>query len=346
MSAFSASAWACGPWLAGVDGGGARLGDVGERLLLVGHVVLDGLDQVGDEVVAALELHVDLAPGVVHLVAALHQAVVHARQNGHDHDHDDDEDDDGDQPTLLSLRAPVATSVRHRRESTTCSFVPVRAARLSLVAMNARIRDIVVLVVGLAVVLAVAPRRLRRGARPGAGVGRRARSLAPVAHADAGRRPAPPSRSTSAGRSASPSARSRCYRRADAQRPVAPGCPMQHVGRLPDGRPGRQRQGGRRRHAGTRSGSPVRPNESRGWVREGQLAFYTTTSKIVIDLSRAQAQRVPPRAALVRTFPVAVGRPGLATPTGTSSSRRSCGRRTRTASTASCSSAPAPSSPS
>jgi lipoprotein-anchoring transpeptidase ErfK/SrfK len=60
---------------------------------------------------------------------------------------------------------------------------------------------------------------------------------------------------------------------------------------------------------------PVRPNETAGWVREGQLALYTTTSRIVIDLSD-RTLSVYRRGSLVRSFPVAVGRPGLSTPTG------------------------------
>jgi lipoprotein-anchoring transpeptidase ErfK/SrfK len=59
----------------------------------------------------------------------------------------------------------------------------------------------------------------------------------------------------------------------------------------------------------------MRPNESRGWVREGRLAFYTTSAHIVIDLSRRRLM-VYRAGKLLRTFPVAVGRPGLATPTG------------------------------
>jgi lipoprotein-anchoring transpeptidase ErfK/SrfK len=59
----------------------------------------------------------------------------------------------------------------------------------------------------------------------------------------------------------------------------------------------------------------MRPNESRGWVREGQLAFYQTTSRIVIDLSQRKLM-VYRRGELKHTYPVAVGRPGLATPTG------------------------------
>jgi lipoprotein-anchoring transpeptidase ErfK/SrfK len=58
-----------------------------------------------------------------------------------------------------------------------------------------------------------------------------------------------------------------------------------------------------------------RPNGSRGWVREGELAFYTVSSKIVIDLSERKLA-VYRRGELKGTFPVAVGRPGLATPTG------------------------------
>ena len=58
-----------------------------------------------------------------------------------------------------------------------------------------------------------------------------------------------------------------------------------------------------------------RPNGSRGWVREGELAFYTVSSKIVIDLSERKLT-VFRRGEQKGTFPVAVGQPGLATPTG------------------------------
>jgi hypothetical protein len=60
---------------------------------------------------------------------------------------------------------------------------------------------------------------------------------------------------------------------------------------------------------------PGPPNERRGWARDGQMAFYSTASKIVIDLSRRKLM-VYRRGELLRTFPVAVGRPGLETPTG------------------------------
>lgn len=59
----------------------------------------------------------------------------------------------------------------------------------------------------------------------------------------------------------------------------------------------------------------VRPNGSRGWVREGDLSFYTTTAKIEIDLSQ-RLLRVYRRGELRGVFRVAVGRRGLETPTG------------------------------
>jgi lipoprotein-anchoring transpeptidase ErfK/SrfK len=59
----------------------------------------------------------------------------------------------------------------------------------------------------------------------------------------------------------------------------------------------------------------IRPNESRGWIPEGKLAFFSTSAKITIDLSERKL-RVYRRGALVDTYPVAVGRPGLSTPTG------------------------------
>ncbi len=59
----------------------------------------------------------------------------------------------------------------------------------------------------------------------------------------------------------------------------------------------------------------VRPNGSRGWVKEGQLAFYTTTAKIEIDLSE-RTLTVYRRGELQGTYRVAVGKPELPTPTG------------------------------
>jgi hypothetical protein len=63
------------------DGGVAGADDGLEGLPLVRGVALDGLDEVGDEVVAALELDVDLAEGVVGIDAPADQRVVHADEN-------------------------------------------------------------------------------------------------------------------------------------------------------------------------------------------------------------------------------------------------------------------------
>ena len=64
------------------DGGRAGLDDPLEGLPFELHLALDGLDEVGDQVVAPLELHVDLAERVGHLVAQAHQAVEREHQVG------------------------------------------------------------------------------------------------------------------------------------------------------------------------------------------------------------------------------------------------------------------------
>ena len=72
-----------------VAGGDDRL----EGAALVLDVALGGFHQVGDQVEAALQLHVDLGEGIFISVATGDQAVVHAdeyeRQN-HNQDYDDD----------------------------------------------------------------------------------------------------------------------------------------------------------------------------------------------------------------------------------------------------------------
>ena len=61
---------------------GAGLGQLGllrpafERARLVRGIALDRLDEVRDEVETALQLHVDLRPGVIHHVAELDEVVV------------------------------------------------------------------------------------------------------------------------------------------------------------------------------------------------------------------------------------------------------------------------------
>ena len=76
--------------LLGGDGGGPSLDDPRQGLLLEVHVALDGVDEVRDQVVPALELHADLVPRLVDQVPQPDQAVVRE-------DQEDDDDRDGDQ---------------------------------------------------------------------------------------------------------------------------------------------------------------------------------------------------------------------------------------------------------
>ena len=94
VSAFSAAACWAGPWAPARDGGGAGVRDVGQDLLLEAHVALDGVHEVRDQVVAALQLDFDLGERLVDAQSLLDQAVV---DPDHDHDQDDDDRDDDQQ---------------------------------------------------------------------------------------------------------------------------------------------------------------------------------------------------------------------------------------------------------
>jgi len=63
-----------------------------QGLPLVRGVALNGLYQVGDEIMPSLQLYVNLRPGVPHLVAQPHEAVVrepqHKEHEGHDPEYD------------------------------------------------------------------------------------------------------------------------------------------------------------------------------------------------------------------------------------------------------------------
>lgn len=59
----------------------------------------------------------------------------------------------------------------------------------------------------------------------------------------------------------------------------------------------------------------MRPNGTRGWVREGGLSFYTTTSLIDVDLAKRRLS-VYVDSGLRASFRIAIGRPGLETPKG------------------------------
>src|SRR5262249_2114872 len=77
-------------FVAGTGGGHGAVACVDDGLesaFLVSGVAFDGLDEVGNEIVAALELHVDVGPGVVALHFEAGPAVV-------DSDSDKNEQDD------------------------------------------------------------------------------------------------------------------------------------------------------------------------------------------------------------------------------------------------------------
>jgi lipoprotein-anchoring transpeptidase ErfK/SrfK len=59
----------------------------------------------------------------------------------------------------------------------------------------------------------------------------------------------------------------------------------------------------------------VRPNESRGWIREGALAIYQVTSRLDVDLSK-RTLSVYVSGILKGVFNVAIGKPADPTPTG------------------------------
>ena len=72
-----------------------RIDDLAQHLLLLLGVALHGLDQIGNEVVALLQLHVDIGEGLVGVLPQRDEAVVDA-----DHQHrqnDDDDEDDGEE---------------------------------------------------------------------------------------------------------------------------------------------------------------------------------------------------------------------------------------------------------
>ena len=59
----------------------------------------------------------------------------------------------------------------------------------------------------------------------------------------------------------------------------------------------------------------VRPNESRGWIREGGLALYQVTTRLDVDLSK-RILSVYVAGVLKGSFPVAIGKARYPTPTG------------------------------
>src|SRR5581483_8340395 len=75
----------------GLHGHGAIFRNVLEGGFFVGSIALDGFHEIGNQVVTALELHVNIGPGGVGAHPQLHQTVVEADQQP-DHYNDDDQE--------------------------------------------------------------------------------------------------------------------------------------------------------------------------------------------------------------------------------------------------------------
>src|SRR2546426_1159817 len=85
-----ASGFALGGGALRGHGAVARVDDSLERALLVSGIALDRFHHVGDQVVAALELHINVGPGVIALHLEPHQVVVHA-DGKQQHNRDDNQ---------------------------------------------------------------------------------------------------------------------------------------------------------------------------------------------------------------------------------------------------------------
>ncbi|MCY1361031.1 hypothetical protein D9M69_476820 [compost metagenome] len=81
--------------LAGAGHGGAGGDHPLQGGLLVLHVLLAGLHQLGQFLVTLLEQHVDVRPGLAHPVLEAHQAVVERHRIGGQEDEDDDQRNTG-----------------------------------------------------------------------------------------------------------------------------------------------------------------------------------------------------------------------------------------------------------
>jgi hypothetical protein len=95
--------------IVGCDALGAILGDVLEQAALMRRIALHGLHQVGHEIRAPPQLHVDAAPALAHDIAHAHQVV--EDQDGSKDNRGDDADDDPFHSRHLFGRGIGAASV-------------------------------------------------------------------------------------------------------------------------------------------------------------------------------------------------------------------------------------------
>ena len=78
----------------GADRGSSRLGHSSERSLLVTGVAADRADKIRHQVMTPPQQHIDVAPGAVDSVAALHEPVVRNDAEHADCEHNPDDHED------------------------------------------------------------------------------------------------------------------------------------------------------------------------------------------------------------------------------------------------------------
>jgi hypothetical protein len=105
---------------AGVGDGGAGVSHRLERAALVRGIALHRLDQVGDEVAALLQLHVDVSEGLVDVLPQPDQPVVdpHQHEDQDDNDTNDDEGDDHGSPRGSTAKLVEEIGGRKRKRET------------------------------------------------------------------------------------------------------------------------------------------------------------------------------------------------------------------------------------
>lgn len=77
----------------GIHGSGTGTGDRLEKFLLVLGITLDSSNELGDEIMALLELHIDVGKSILTVVAETHKIVVKTDAPEDEHDGNDDDDD-------------------------------------------------------------------------------------------------------------------------------------------------------------------------------------------------------------------------------------------------------------
>src|SRR5581483_11949971 len=91
-------------WSRSGHGGATVLGNIFKGTLFMGGITLHGLHQIGDEIVAALELHIDIGPRVVGAYPQLHQSVVNTDEYENNDRQQNDDDNETDHLNLPPIR--------------------------------------------------------------------------------------------------------------------------------------------------------------------------------------------------------------------------------------------------